>query len=250
MFPNGISVKDGFEMLAGNETVTYFNGLNVTGNFTAQDLAKAKELASKNEYTVAVISESSYTEKVYGDINDLALPAGQIEYVNELATMVASNSEVIDVSVVVTNSGSVDGKDPAVPFNLGAGGDVTKEITKVDLQAGKSATVNFTLSADDWSVYYPQIGSGLKQVAEDAEYVIDVKPDTACDVYNETAIANPLCASSTLNTGNTHTGLLSATLSRLRSSQPLAYPSGKTAIFIADDQLMQHFSCLTPCVLH
>jgi len=38
-------------------------------------------------------------------------------------------------------------------------------------------------------------------VVEDADYVIDVKPETDCDVYNSTAAANPLCATFTLQTG-------------------------------------------------
>uniref|UniRef100_H3GER9 beta-glucosidase n=1 Tax=Phytophthora ramorum TaxID=164328 RepID=H3GER9_PHYRM len=316
MFPNGISVKDGFQAIA-NETVTYFNGLNYTGTYNESDLAQAKELASKAEYTIAVIGEHSYTEKTYGDINDLDLPAGQIEYVKELASTgtkvivvlvggrprllgelpstvhavvnamlpcelggqalaeivygrvnpsgrmpitypkdagnilmpynhrvstqcasgaycemqwefghglsytnftysdmtisrsnVTSITETIDVSVVVTNSGSVDGKETVMlfltqPFRTISVPEVKqlKKFTKVDLKAGDSTTVNFTLSADDWSVYYPQIGSGLKKVAEDADYVIAIKPETDCDVYNETAVANPLCATFTLETG-------------------------------------------------
>ncbi|KAL4171697.1 hypothetical protein KRP22_009787 [Phytophthora ramorum] len=317
MFPNGISVKDGFQAIA-NETVTYFNGLNYTGTYNESDLAQAKELASKAEYTIAVIGEHSYTEKTYGDINDLDLPAGQIEYVKELASTgtkvivvlvggrprllgelpstvhavvnamlpcelggqalaeivygrvnpsgrmpitypkdagnilmpynhrvstqcasgaycemqwefghglsytnftysdmtisrsnVTSITETIDVSVVVTNSGSVDGKETVMlfltqPFRTISVPEVKqlKKFTKVDLKAGDSTTVNFTLSADDWSVYYPQIGSGLKKVAEDADYVIAIKPETDCDVYNETAVANPLCATFTLETGD------------------------------------------------
>ncbi|KAH7482213.1 Lysosomal beta glucosidase [Phytophthora ramorum] len=178
MFPNGISVKDGFQAIA-NETVTYFNGLNYTGTYNESDLAQAKELASKAEYTIAVIGEHSYTEKTYGDINDLDLPAGQIEYVKELASTGTKPFRTISVPEVKQ----------------------LKKFTKVDLKAGDSTTVNFTLSADDWSVYYPQIGSGLKKVAEDADYVIAIKPETDCDVYNETAVANPLCATFTLETG-------------------------------------------------
>ncbi|KAE8900906.1 Lysosomal beta glucosidase [Phytophthora fragariae] len=316
MFPNGISVKDGFQAIA-NETVTYFNGLNYTGTYNESDLAQAKELASQAEYTIAVIGEHSYTEKTYGDINDLALPAGQIKYVTELAstgtkvivvlvggrprllgelpsnvhavinamlpcelggqaiaeiiygrvnpsgrmpitypkdagnilmpynhrvstqcasgdycemqwefghglsyteftysdltlsrTNVTSITETVDVSVVVKNSGSVAGKETVLlfltqPFRTISVPEVKqlKKFTKVELQAGDSTTVNFTLSTDDWSVYYPQIGSGLKKVAEDADYVIAIKPETDCDVYNETAVANPLCATFTLQTG-------------------------------------------------
>ncbi|ETL36538.1 hypothetical protein L916_11494 [Phytophthora nicotianae] len=123
-------------------------------------------------------------------------------------TNVTSITETVDVSVVVTNSGTVAGKETVMlfltqPFRTISVPEVKqlKKFTKVDLKAGESTTVKFTLSADDWSVYYPQIGSGLKKVAEDADYVVAIKPETDCDVYNETAVANPLCATFTLQTG-------------------------------------------------
>ncbi|ETM39218.1 hypothetical protein L914_14618, partial [Phytophthora nicotianae] len=92
-FQHGSSVKQGFEMVAGNDSFVYFNGLNVTGDYTEEGLATAKEYASKAEYTVAVIGEPNYQEKT-GDIDDLALPLGQIEYVKELA---ATGTKVIVV---------------------------------------------------------------------------------------------------------------------------------------------------------
>lgn len=84
MFPHGITVKQGFEKIAGS-SVTYFNGLSVDGSYSAADLATAKTQASKAAFTVVVMGEGSYTEKP-GDIDDLALPAGQIAYVRELAS--------------------------------------------------------------------------------------------------------------------------------------------------------------------
>ncbi|RLN67653.1 hypothetical protein BBJ28_00024618, partial [Nothophytophthora sp. Chile5] len=85
MFMHGFSVKQGFEAVGGNDSFTYFNGLQVNGSYSDEDLATAKEYASQSEYTIAVIGEESYEEKT-GDIDDLALPAGQIEYVKELAS--------------------------------------------------------------------------------------------------------------------------------------------------------------------
>ncbi|RLN43891.1 hypothetical protein BBJ28_00022797, partial [Nothophytophthora sp. Chile5] len=85
MFTHGFSVKQGFEAVGGNDSFTYFNGLQVNGSYSAEDLATAKEYASQSEYTIAVIGEETYEEKT-GDIDDLALPAGQIEYVNALAS--------------------------------------------------------------------------------------------------------------------------------------------------------------------
>ncbi|ETI39159.1 hypothetical protein F443_15222, partial [Phytophthora nicotianae P1569] len=324
-FQHGSSVKQGFEMVAGNDSFVYFNGLNVTGDYTEEGLATAKEYASKAEYTVAVIGEPNYQEKT-GDIDDLALPLGQIEYVKELAatgtkvivvlfegrprllsdlpanvhavvngmlacelggqavaeiiygdvnpsgrmpitypkdtgnvmipyrhrvstqcatgdycepqwtfghglsytnftysdmsistTNVTSSSDSINVSVTVTNSGSVAGKETVMLFLTQPYRSISvpevkqlKKFSKISLDAGASQTVTFELTAADWSVYYPQIGQGLKLVAEDADYVVAIKPETDCDVYNETAAANPLCATFTLSTGEYQFGSLIA----------------------------------------
>ncbi|EGZ24770.1 family 3 glycoside hydrolase [Phytophthora sojae] len=299
-FPHGISVKDGLEAIAGNDTITYFNGLHWNGSYSDADLAEAKELAAKAEYTIAVIGEEPYHEKT-GDLDDLALPAGQIEYVKEIAstgtkvilvlfegrprllqglpetamaeiiygevnpsgrlpitypkdeanvaipynhrvttqcgdyeacdmqweyghglsyttfeysdltlstTNVTSSSDSINVSVTVTNAGSMAGKETVMlfltqPYRSFNVPDVKmlKKFTKIALDAGASQTVSFTLTAEDWGVYYPQIGQGFKKVAEDADYVIAIKPETNCDVHNTTAAANPLCATFTLATG-------------------------------------------------
>ncbi|KAE9318465.1 hypothetical protein PF001_g6367 [Phytophthora fragariae] len=43
---------------------------------------------------------------------------------------------------------------------------------------------------------------GLTKVAEDADYMIAIKPETDCDVYSDTAVANPLCANFTLQPGD------------------------------------------------
>ncbi|GMF27431.1 unnamed protein product [Phytophthora lilii] len=138
----------------------------------------------------------SYTEFTY---SDLTLSK----------TNVTSSSDTIDVSVVVTNSGSMAGKETVMLFLTQPYRSISvpevkqlKKFSKISLEAGASQTVKFTLTADDWSVYQPQIGEGFKQVAEDTDYVIAIKPETDCDVYNATAAANPLCATFTLQTGD------------------------------------------------
>ncbi|RLN47686.1 hypothetical protein BBJ29_000577 [Phytophthora kernoviae] len=315
-FPHGISVKDGLETIAGNDSITYFNGLHWNGSYSEADLAQAKQLAAQAEYTIAVIGEQPYHEKT-GDLNDLALPAGQIEYVKEIAstdtkvilvlfegrprllgelpenvyavidgllacelggkamaeiiygqvnpsgrlpitypkdpanvaipynhrvttlcataencemqwdfghglsyttfdysnltlskTNVTSSSDSIEVSVTVTNSGLMAGKEtvmlfltqPYRSFNVPEV-KMLKKFNKINLNASESQTVTFTLTLEDWGVYYPQIGQGFNKVAEDADYVIAIKPETDCDVYNSTAVANSLCATFTLATG-------------------------------------------------
>ncbi|KAG1705022.1 hypothetical protein DVH05_005047 [Phytophthora capsici] len=323
MYTFGSSVRQSFESMVGNGSFTYFQGLNITGEYTDKDLETAKIYASKAEYTVAVIGEENYEEK-NGDIDDLTLPAGQIEYVNALAstgtkvilvlfegrprllqnlpqnvyavidgllpcelggqaiveilygkvnpsgrlpitypkatgnvlipyrhrvttkcksgdycdmqwdfgsglsyttysnltlstTNVTSSSQRLDVSVTVTNSGSRAGKETVMLFLTQPYRSISvpevkqlKKFSKISLEVGESQTVAFTLTSADWSVYYPQIGQGLKLVAEDTDYVIAIKPETDCDVYNETAVANPLCATFKLATGEYPFGSLVA----------------------------------------
>ncbi|POM57817.1 Glycoside hydrolase, partial [Phytophthora palmivora] len=325
MFSHGVSVKQGFVAIADNDSFIYFNGLNITGNYTDADMTIAKDYASQADYTVAVIGEEPYEEKS-GDLNDLTLPAGQIEYVKELASTgtkvilvlfegrprilkdlpenvyavlngmlacelggqavaeiiygdvnpsgrmpitypkdtgnvmipyrhrantqcatgeycepqwifghglsysdfvysnltlstinVTSASDSVNVSVTVTNVGNVSGKETVMLFLTQPYRSISvpevKQLTKfskISLEAGASQTVEFELTAADWSVYYPQIGQGLRLVAEDADYVVAIKPETDCDVYNETAALTPLCAKFTLSTGEYPFGSLIA----------------------------------------
>ncbi|TMW60780.1 hypothetical protein Poli38472_000822 [Pythium oligandrum] len=313
MFPNGISVKDGFQKLASISSVSYFNGLTVNGTYTADDLAKAKELASKAKYTVAVIGEATYAEKS-GDLDDLALPIGQINYVKELAstgtkvivvlvggrprllsglpsnvhavinallpgelggqaiaeiiygkvnpsgrlpitypkdpanimipynrrvttlcadqtpckmewdfgtglsyttfsysavklskTKVSGKNDKVKASVTVTNTGKVKGKETVMLFLIQPFRSISvpeakqlKKFEKIELAPGKSKTVEFELNYKDWSVFDPQIGKGFVRSAEDGDFVVAIKPETDCDVYNSAGITNPLCAKFTL----------------------------------------------------
>ncbi|GMF13016.1 unnamed protein product [Phytophthora lilii] len=223
LYTHGVTVKSRIEQVVGNSTVNFFNGLHPNGSYSEADLATAKEMTAKAEYTIAVIGEETYAEKP-GDIDDLALPAGQIEYVKELAS---TGTKVIVVlfegrprllgeipenrtrmSVDVTNSGRVAGKETVMLFMIQPYRSLNvpemkllKKFSKISLEPGETKTVNFTLTADDWSVYYLQIGHGLKKIAEDSDSVVAIKPETDCDVYNETAAANPLCATFTLSTG-------------------------------------------------
>jgi beta-glucosidase len=136
---------------------------------------------------------------------------------NISTTNVTSSSDSVNVSVTVTNSGSVAGKETVMLFLTQPYRSISvpevknlKKFSKISLDAGASQTVEFELTAADWSVYFPQIGQGLKLVAEDADYVVAIKPETDCDVYNETAAANPLCATFTLSTGEYPFGSLVA----------------------------------------
>ncbi|RLN58500.1 hypothetical protein BBJ29_007491 [Phytophthora kernoviae] len=152
MFAHGISVKQGSEAIAGPNAFTYFNGLNITGDYTGL----------------------SYTNFIY-----LGMTLS--------TTNVTSSSDLVNVSVTVTNSGSVIGSETVMLF-------LTQPYRSISVPEVKQLKRLSTISLE--------VGTqGLKLVAEDADYVVAIKPETDCDVYNETAAANPLCATFTLSMG-------------------------------------------------
>ncbi len=68
--------------------VIYFEGgptVDAT-DLSAVDMNKAKELAVNADYVVVCLGEGTYAEKP-GDIDDLTLPQGQIDYVKELSAV-------------------------------------------------------------------------------------------------------------------------------------------------------------------
>jgi beta-glucosidase len=114
----------------------------------------------------------------------------------------------LEVSVDVTNAGSVAGKETVMLFLIQPFRAISvpeakqlKKFSKIHLQPGETRTVSFTLTREDWGVFDPQIGSGFRRVAEAGDYLVAVKPDTECDVYGDKAASSPLCASFTLLEG-------------------------------------------------
>uniref|UniRef100_K3W7X0 beta-glucosidase n=1 Tax=Globisporangium ultimum (strain ATCC 200006 / CBS 805.95 / DAOM BR144) TaxID=431595 RepID=K3W7X0_GLOUD len=86
MFLNGVSLKQGImNVLNGNSSITYFNPLQPSGLLQSGELGMAKIMARAAEFTIISIGEGTYAEKP-GDIEDLSLPPGQIEYVREIAS--------------------------------------------------------------------------------------------------------------------------------------------------------------------
>ncbi|RLN94304.1 hypothetical protein BBJ28_00003829 [Nothophytophthora sp. Chile5] len=142
----------------------------------------------------------SYTNFTY---SDLTLSTNKV----------TSQADQIAVSVTVTNNGSMAGKETVMlfviqPYRAIAVPEVKmlRKFQKIELDAGASSTVLFTLTADDWSVYDPQIGSGFNQIAENGEFVVAIKPDTDCDVYNDNGISDAMCANFTLAATSTSVG--------------------------------------------
>ncbi|OWZ20143.1 Glycosyl hydrolase [Phytophthora megakarya] len=122
-------------------------------------------------------------------------------------TTISNADDTLTATVTVTNTGSRAGKETVMLFLIQPFRKISvpemkmlKKFKKIELQAGESMDVSFSLSAADWGVYQPQIGKGLKRIVEDSNYVVAVKPDTWCDVYNN--ITHPLCAEFKIDTSS------------------------------------------------
>ncbi|KAG3074248.1 hypothetical protein PI124_g20624 [Phytophthora idaei] len=83
-FPHGMSVREGIENLVGKDSVTYFNGLSADGTYSDDDLSTATGHAGEADVVIVAIGDAPYAEK-WGDIDELTLPSGQLEYVQALA---------------------------------------------------------------------------------------------------------------------------------------------------------------------
>uniref|UniRef100_H3GMS5 beta-glucosidase n=1 Tax=Phytophthora ramorum TaxID=164328 RepID=H3GMS5_PHYRM len=124
-------------------------------------------------------------------------------------TIPNGNDASLGVTVEVTNAGSVAGKETVMlfliqPFRTISVPEVKqlKKFTKVHLQPGETQVVSFTLTPQDWGVFDPQIGSGFRRIVEAGDYVVALKPETECDVYDESGpISSALCAPFTILEG-------------------------------------------------
>ncbi|ETM50730.1 hypothetical protein L914_05301 [Phytophthora nicotianae] len=123
-------------------------------------------------------------------------------------TNIASADDTLTATVTVTNTGKRAGKETVMLFLMQPFRKISvpemkmlKKFKKIELQAGESMDVSFSLSTEDWGVYKPQIGSGLKRIVEDSRYIVAVKPDTWCNVYWGN-LSNPLCAEFTIDTSS------------------------------------------------
>ncbi|KAG2502770.1 hypothetical protein JM16_009252 [Phytophthora kernoviae] len=277
MFPNGVSVRQGFENLVGNDSFTYFNGLLGNGSISNEDLVTTVKLAGQHDTKVIVVlfegrprllgsipdnamaiidgllpcelGGQAMAEILYGDVNpsgklpitypkdpaNIAIPynhlittrcaydncwqqwdfgAGlsytQFNYstVTLDTTRITGADDTVTATVTVTNTGSRVDKETVMLFVIQPFRKISvpeikllKKFKKIELKAGESRDVSFTLTTDDLSVYDPQIGKGLKRVFEDSKYVVAIKPDTWCNVYGDN-ITNPLCAPFTIDTNS------------------------------------------------
>lgn len=82
-FPKGISIYSGLKSVMEG-TVEYLDGPSINAiNLDGVDMSTIETTAQSVDYVIVCIGEGPYAEKP-GDISDLNLPAGQIEFVEQL----------------------------------------------------------------------------------------------------------------------------------------------------------------------
>ncbi|DBA03230.1 TPA: hypothetical protein N0F65_011589 [Lagenidium giganteum] len=96
-FPNGKTLKEAMQQQPGPWTVTHKEVVDVDGAFNKQDWDSALAIAAESEYTIVAIGEGNYAEKS-GDIEDLTLARGQLDYIRALAGITATKVVVVIIS--------------------------------------------------------------------------------------------------------------------------------------------------------
>ncbi|RLN53703.1 hypothetical protein BBJ29_001322 [Phytophthora kernoviae] len=91
VFPNGLTFKEAVQAKAessgGQMDVEHLEVVDIDGNINPQDFQRGLELAAKSEYTLVALGEKNYAEKTGDLLGSLALSAGQLWYLEELAKL-------------------------------------------------------------------------------------------------------------------------------------------------------------------
>ncbi|KAG2769723.1 Lysosomal beta glucosidase [Phytophthora cactorum] len=102
LFPNGVTLKEAVQAKAsssgGQIKVTHLEVVDIDGNVSPQDLQRGLQLAAKSEYTLVVLGEPNYAEKTGDLLESMALPAGQLWYLEELTKLNSTKVVVVLIS--------------------------------------------------------------------------------------------------------------------------------------------------------
>ncbi|KAF4323678.1 hypothetical protein BBO99_00001475 [Phytophthora kernoviae] len=102
VFPNGLTFKEAVQAKAessgGQMDVEHLEVVDIDGNINPQDFQRGLELAAKSEYTLVALGEKNYAEKTGDLLGSLALPSGQLWYIEELAKLNSTKVIVVLVS--------------------------------------------------------------------------------------------------------------------------------------------------------
>lgn len=95
-FSMGVTILQGLQQMYGADKVTYYPGPSVTATNLddVNDLDEAIAAAKKASVVVFCIGEDTYTEKP-GDINDLNLAKGQVDYVQTLTKEASDTPSIL-----------------------------------------------------------------------------------------------------------------------------------------------------------
>ncbi|KAF0694490.1 Aste57867_14658 [Aphanomyces stellatus] len=97
-----------------------------------------------------------------------------------------SASETLTISVTVTNTGNMTGKEVVMLFvtppatRLNVETKLLKRFSKVELGPNDTTSVSFRLTADDWGYFTENIGHGLHKVVDAGVYTFFFKAETDC----------------------------------------------------------------------
>jgi len=106
-FAFGTTITQGIKDIVGAGVhVVQQLGVDVHGIYTEQSLAQALANAAQSDVTVFCLSETTYAER-YGDISDLSLPDGQLEF---LTALINAGNKVVVVITEVRNKSNRDKK--------------------------------------------------------------------------------------------------------------------------------------------
>ncbi|KDO28171.1 hypothetical protein SPRG_06218 [Saprolegnia parasitica CBS 223.65] len=85
VFPGSQSIRAAFtSMYKDASRLSFLPGIDIQGNHVG-NYSSALEKARAAEYTVIVVGEAPYAES-FGNIKDAALPAGQLQYIRDIAS--------------------------------------------------------------------------------------------------------------------------------------------------------------------
>ncbi|KAF4139372.1 Fibronectin type III-like domain [Phytophthora infestans] len=102
LFPNGATFKKAVQAKAassgGQSKLHHLEVVDIDGNVNPQDFQRGMQLAAKSEYTLVVLGEPNYAEKTGDLLGSMALPAGQLWYLEELTKLNSTKVIVVLVS--------------------------------------------------------------------------------------------------------------------------------------------------------
>ncbi|GMF45455.1 unnamed protein product [Phytophthora fragariaefolia] len=99
LFPNGATFKEAVQAKTGRRTqVEHLEVVNIDGAINPQDFQRGMQLATKSDYTLVVLGEHNYAEKTGDLLGSMALPAGQLWYLEELSKLNSTKVIVVLIS--------------------------------------------------------------------------------------------------------------------------------------------------------